>query len=42
MILHAYLPQDRLRALANNTTLPDRTSGSALLTDLSGRSTRPW
>jgi len=36
MILHAYLPQDRLRAITNNTTLPDRTSGSALFADISG------
>ena len=36
MSLHTYLPQDRLRALANNTTLPDRTSGSALFADISG------
>ena len=36
MTLHTYLPQDRLRAIANNTTLPDRTSGSALFADISG------
>ncbi|HAV76749.1 MAG TPA: hypothetical protein DCX53_05275 [Anaerolineae bacterium] len=36
MPLHTYLPQDRLRAIANNTTLPDRTSGSALFADISG------
>jgi len=36
MALHTYLPQDRLRAIANNTTLPDRTSGSALFADVSG------
>jgi len=36
MSLHTYLPQDRLRAIANNTTLPDRTSGSALFADISG------
>src|SRR5215216_835515 len=35
MALHIYLPQDRLRALANNTTLPDRTNGSALFADIS-------
>jgi len=39
MILHAYLPQDRLHAIANNTTLPDRTSGSALFADISGFTT---
>jgi hypothetical protein len=36
MALHTYLPQDRLRAIANNTTLPDHTSGSALFADISG------
>jgi len=36
MTLHTYLPQDRLRAIANNTSLPDRTSGSALFADISG------
>jgi len=36
MTLHTYLPQDRLRAIANNTTLPDHTSGSALFVDISG------
>jgi adenylate cyclase len=36
MTLHIYLPQDRLRAIANNTTLPNRTSGSALFADISG------
>lgn len=36
MTLHTYLPQDRLRAIANNTPLPDRTSGSALFADISG------
>ncbi|HKI54484.1 MAG TPA: hypothetical protein VJ987_10200, partial [Anaerolineales bacterium] len=36
MTLHAYLPQDRLRAIANNSSLPDRTSGSALFADISG------
>ncbi len=34
--LHAYLPQDRLRALAQGTTLLDRTTGSALFADISG------
>ena len=33
--LHAYIPQDRLRALAHGETLPDRTSGSALFADIS-------
>jgi predicted ATPase/class 3 adenylate cyclase len=36
MMLHTYLPQDRLRAIANQTSLPDRTSGSALFADISG------
>lgn len=36
MTLHAYLPQDRLRALALKQTLPDRTHGSALFADISG------
>jgi len=36
MTIHAYLPQDRLRALANDIPLPDRTSGSALFADISG------
>lgn len=36
MSLHAYLPQDRLRALARGETLPDRTFGSALFADISG------
>ena len=36
MSLHTYLPQDRLRAIANNTSLPDQTSGSALFADISG------
>lgn len=36
MTLHAYLPQDRVRAIANNTTLPNRMSGSALFADISG------
>jgi class 3 adenylate cyclase/tetratricopeptide (TPR) repeat protein len=34
--LSTYLPQDRLRALAHNESLPDRTSGSALFADISG------
>ncbi len=36
MTLHTYLPQDRLRALVNNQTLPDRTNGAALFADISG------
>jgi len=36
MTIHAYLPQDRLRAIANGISLPDRTSGSALFADISG------
>ncbi len=36
MSIHAYLPQDRLRAIANGISLPDRTSGSALFADISG------
>jgi len=36
MTLHAYLPQDRLRAIANDTSLPDRATGSALFADISG------
>jgi class 3 adenylate cyclase len=36
MTLHAYLPQDRLRILAQGETLPNRTSGSALFADISG------
>jgi class 3 adenylate cyclase/tetratricopeptide (TPR) repeat protein len=34
--LDAYVPQDRLRALARGQVLPDRTRGSALLADISG------
>ncbi len=34
--LSAYIPQDRLRALARGETLPDRTTGSALFADISG------
>ena len=37
--LHTYLPHDRLRAIANNLSLPDRTSGSALFADISGFTT---
>ena len=36
MTIHAYLPQDRLRAIANGISLPDRTSGSVLFADISG------
>ncbi|HEX2993476.1 MAG TPA: adenylate/guanylate cyclase domain-containing protein, partial [Anaerolineales bacterium] len=36
MTLGTFLPQDRLRALAGGTSLPDRTSGSALFADISG------
>jgi adenylate cyclase len=36
MKLHAYLPQDRLRALARGESLPDRSRGSALFADISG------
>ncbi len=34
--LNAYLPMDRLHALARGTPLPDRVSGSALFADISG------
>jgi class 3 adenylate cyclase/tetratricopeptide (TPR) repeat protein len=34
--LQTYLPQDRLRALADSRPLPDRTYGSAILADISG------
>jgi len=36
LILPTYFPQDRLRAIANNINLLDRTSGSALFADISG------
>jgi class 3 adenylate cyclase len=36
MTMHAYLPQDRLRALAHGETLPDRTTGATLFADISG------
>ncbi|HUG34019.1 MAG TPA: adenylate/guanylate cyclase domain-containing protein, partial [Anaerolineales bacterium] len=36
MMLHTYIPQDRLRALARGNSLPDRTTGTALFTDISG------
>ena len=35
-LLHTYIPQDRLRTIANGTSLPDRASGSALFADISG------
>jgi class 3 adenylate cyclase len=38
-IMHVYLPQDRLSALATDTPLPDRTSGSAPFADISGFTT---
>ncbi len=34
--LNAYLPQDRLRALAQRKELPDRTTGAALFADIAG------
>ncbi len=34
--LHTYIPQDRLIALLNEQTLPDRTHGTALFADISG------
>ncbi len=36
MSISAYLPQDRSRALANNTTLHEQTTGAALFADISG------
>jgi adenylate cyclase len=36
MALHHYLPQDRLRALAEQRSLPARTWGTALFADISG------
>jgi adenylate cyclase len=36
MTIHTYIAQDRLRAIALGTSLPDRTSGSALFADISG------
>jgi class 3 adenylate cyclase/predicted ATPase len=39
MPFHIYLPQDRLRALANNSALPNRTNGAALFADISGFTT---
>ncbi len=36
MNLATYLPQDRVRALARDEQLPDRTTGSALFADISG------
>ena len=37
--LATYIPQDRLRALANNSVLPNRTEGSAIFADISGFTT---
>lgn len=34
--LYSYLPQDRLRALQQGQSLPDRTHGAALFADISG------
>lgn len=36
MPLQIYLPQDRLRALAKQSTLPDRANGAALFADIAG------
>ncbi|MBI3368651.1 MAG: AAA family ATPase, partial [Burkholderiales bacterium] len=36
MALHAYLPQDRLRALARGEALPERCHGTALFADIAG------
>ncbi len=36
MTLHAYLPQDRRRALARGEELPERCRGAALFADISG------
>ena len=36
MALHHYLPQDRLRALAEQRSLPARVQGAALFADISG------
>ena len=36
MTVYTYIPQDRLRAIANGVSLSDRTSGSALFADISG------
>src|SRR5687768_5869322 len=36
MPLHIYVPQDRRRALATGSALPDRTNGAALFADISG------
>ena len=35
----SYIPQDRLRVLAINSTLPDHTNGSAIFADISGFTT---
>ena len=34
--LSSYLPQDRVRALANGASLPGRTRGTVLFADISG------
>jgi len=34
--LHTYLPQDRLQAIANNLSIPERANGSVLFADISG------
>lgn len=34
--LFSYLPEDRLRALAQNSSLPEHTHGAALFADISG------
>jgi hypothetical protein len=34
--LQTYLPQDRLRALADSRAIPDRAYGSAIFADISG------
>ena len=36
MATHTYIPQDRLRAIAMDVPLPERTTGSALFADISG------
>ncbi len=39
MALHAYIPQDRLRALVRGEALPERAQGTALFADISGFTT---
>jgi len=36
LTLHTYIPQDRLRAIANDVSMPDRSSGSVMFADISG------